>query len=215
MMCFRRTKEEKKLVRLARLYPTASCIGLIKRSGVAQDRGYRMLRELGFKIKTPERPLEERLKNYIVDAKGCWLWQGTRNTRDGYGYLFHGGKSLRVHRVSWSLANNNAAIPKGMYICHKCDVPQCMNPEHLYLGTPQENAIDMVKKGRHGLVQTGRAAKGERCGGAKAKKEQIEAIRLLFGEHTYSVACLARIFPVLSESAIRNIVKGKTWVEAA
>jgi len=72
---------------------------------------------------------------------GCWLWTGSR---DGCGYgTFSVG---RAHRVSWIIANG--PIPQGMRVLHHCDVPPCVRPDHLFLGTPKANNIDFMIKGR-------------------------------------------------------------------
>jgi len=77
---------------------------------------------------------------------GCWLWEGSVDGC-GYGMIVRNGKTLKVHRLAWEEANRQS-IPKGMRICHRCDVPACCNPDHLFLGTQQDNIADMVRKGR-------------------------------------------------------------------
>lgn len=75
----------------------------------------------------------------------CWEWTGCRVR--GYGQLFRApGTPDRTHRISWELAHG--AIPPGMYVCHKCDNPPCVNPEHLFVGTSSDNHRDCVAKGR-------------------------------------------------------------------
>lgn len=85
--------------------------------------------------------------HYVPEPNtGCWLWLGKANKRDQCGYVQYGKKSVRVPRVAWMLTHG--PIPDGLYVCHKCDVPLCINPGHLFLGTHQDNMRDMAKKGR-------------------------------------------------------------------
>lgn len=98
-----------------------------------------------------ERPLDERLWALVnVGAPDdCWEWQGGRH-RFRYGRLGLGGERGRrteyAHRISYILAHG--PIPEGLYVCHHCDNPPCCNPDHLFLGTPSDNARDMSAKGR-------------------------------------------------------------------
>lgn len=86
-------------------------------------------------------PLSERFWPKVEKTDGCWLW--TANTRpNGYG-LFG---SVGAHRVAYELCVG--PIPSGMYVCHRCDNPACVRPDHLFVGTQLDNMRDMVTKGR-------------------------------------------------------------------
>lgn len=93
----------------------------------------------------PLRPLREhRTVEWRLDsftnkdgAKGCWLWEGAL-AKEGYGVMSIGGRTQRVHRVSYTL--HMGVIPEGMFIDHTCHVRRCLNPNHLRLATPGENA---------------------------------------------------------------------------
>lgn len=88
-----------------------------------------------------------RFLSYVTKTKTCWLWTGAK-IRRGYGRLcFKGCKTCAAHRVAHILFIGE--IPAGMLVCHSCDNPSCVNPEHLWIGTHRDNFNDMIKKGRH------------------------------------------------------------------
>lgn len=78
----------------------------------------------------------------VAKSDGCWVWTGTRWST-GYGRLV-GGRA--AHRVAWELTNG--PIPRGLLVCHHCDNPPCCRPDHLFLGTSKDNAMDASAKGR-------------------------------------------------------------------
>jgi hypothetical protein len=89
---------------------------------------------------------------------GCWLWTAKLDKR-GYGFSKHDGKKLGAHRHSYILYVG--PIPEGMFVCHRCDNPTCVNPDHLFLGTREDNIDDMLKKGRHKNYSTFKKGHGK------------------------------------------------------
>lgn len=88
----------------------------------------------------------DRFWSRVRKTEGCWEWQGCRHHRSGYGHIRVAERLLQTHRLAFEIAFG--PIPDGVYVCHKCDVPFCVRPDHLFLGTQTENMADMVAKGR-------------------------------------------------------------------
>ena len=93
-------------------------------------------------------PPEERFWKRVSkpdDPDKCWQWTGGKSSL-GYGDMMIEGKRIGAHRFSYQL--HHGPIPEGMWICHHCDNPKCINPDHLFIGTHQDNSNDKIKKGR-------------------------------------------------------------------
>lgn len=150
--------------------------------------------------KTPEDRYWSKVDKSSPDA--CWIWTGSIGG-PGYG-TFKVGKDhyVNAHRFSWEITHGR--IPNGLCVCHKCDNRACVNPAHLFLGTIADNNRDMVSKGRQ--------PKGEKSGPSKLSGSQVIEIRAKYRSGDYSYRKLAAEYPV-NWSAIRSVVKGRTWRE--
>ena len=117
-------------------------------------------------------PIAERFWRFVQKSDGCWEWTGGRAGK-GYGaFGIDRDHMAYAHRVSWEM--HFGPIPTGLFVCHHCDNPPCVRPDHLFLGTVVDNAVDMVSKGRH---RAGKPHRGESNLNAKLTEAAVRDIR--------------------------------------
>lgn len=132
---------------------------------------------------------------------GCWFWDGTAGNSFGHGRVkVYGRGTVLAHRRAWELARG--PIPGGQCVCHRCDMPACVNPDHLFLGTQGDNMADMAVKGR--------SRNGNRHPSAKLTEDLVGRARAEYQGGRTSYPSLARRFGV-STSSMYAAVTGKTW----
>ena len=141
----------------------------------------------------------------IGRVNACWEWQGKC---DRYGIFTWEDEHIHLaHIAAYRLFIGHIPKKHGrrLYVCHSCDNPVCVNPNHLWLGTQKDNVHDMMNKGRKASLQ------GERNSNAKLTVEDIHKIKRLYRKGKYSNNAIGRRFGVTGAN-IGLIVKGNTWI---
>jgi hypothetical protein len=149
------------------------------------------------------KTIEERLQEkYIASPSGCWEWKANK-THNGYGQIYFNGAQRRAHRVMYELTVG--AIPPGLVVCHKCDNPGCVNPEHLFVGTQKENMLDANQKGRFPVAfnQSGEANR-------RAVLSERDVIDIRSQEGKIPRSKLAELYKV-SKGNIQAIQDRRSW----
>ena len=149
-----------------------------------------------------------RFLSYVDQSGGidsCWLWTGyTCGT--SYGVFAINGKNYKAHRVSFFLANGY--IKDELLVLHRCDVRRCVNPRHLFQGSPKENSQDAVRKGRNTKIF------GEQNGNRKLTEKQVAEIRRMCRDRAMTQKAIAEHFGVC-ETTVYYIFHGERWKRAA
>lgn len=158
-----------------------------------------------------------RFWSKVSKTNTCWLWTGSRDRHPRgkgltYGTFGVGSRTdkscrhIKAHRVSWDLAYG--AIPQGVMVLHRCDVPHCVRPDHLFLGKQADNMADMMKKGR-GVQHT-----GVDHGNAKFTKQQVDNIRKRYRKGAKKGSGAAGVIAAefgVDRHTIQRIAIGKTY----
>jgi hypothetical protein len=167
-------------------------------NGFCSTHNWRM-RKYGNALPVGERTIRSRFEKFYTPAPecGCWLWTGVSD-KDGYGRIYYKGRLRRATRISLMLAG--ISVPEGMWILHKCDIPSCVNPNHLFPGTPKMNTADMLKKNRR------LSPRGEQHWAARLSEDDVRVIR----SSSDSQNALAEKYGV-SQTAIGHIKRRISW----
>ena len=147
-----------------------------------------------------QRPIVDRFWSKVHKTATCWLWTGcvvARYGQIGLGHPYSAyGKRWKTHRFSWEL--HHGPIPKGLKVCHRCDVPLCVRPSHLFLGTQAENVHDSSRKGRKNA-----------WGIQKLNADDVLVIRAQ-SARGISQKDIAKAFGI-ARSTVSGIVHRKSW----
>lgn len=133
---------------------------------------------------------------------GCWIWMGYTH-KFGHGWIGAKPQGVLAHRRGWEMTRG--PIPEGMFVLHKCDVPACVNPDHLYIGDRADNSADSVARHRHSF--------GTRTGTSKLTDEQVRAIRAKYRKLSPRRSNIPELMAEydVTQGCIWGIVNGKSW----
>lgn len=163
------------------------------------------------------RPEAERFDSRVDrSGRGCWLWTGGTSPK-GYGiFRLSSGRGTTAHRYAFLTAGG--VIEDGQLVCHRCDNPRCVNPEHLFAGTPKENTQDMLAKGRgyggdsHHLRRDPGRVRGMKNPTRKLTEDDVREIRKLAGVLTHKE--IAARFGV-GAAAVSHVINRRNWKHVA
>lgn len=156
----------------------------------------------------PKKPIDRFNKHILKTSCGCWIWLGGTYSNH-YGSFRIGSlsdntrKQVLAHR--WSYEFHKGPIPDNLFVCHTCDTPSCVNPDHLWTGTRSENSLDMYNKGRMNNTYL----KGSEKPNSIFTEIDILKIREL-SKTGLSYSEISKIYNS-SKSAIADIVKRRSW----
>jgi len=142
----------------------------------------------------------DRFLSKVEKTENCWIWVGGKH-RFGYGIFHFDGKCSTAHKFSYIYFNGE--VENNLFVCHKCDNPTCVNPNHLFLGTIQENNADCKNKNRH--------IKGSKSGMSKLNEFQVKQIKNELKNYYKGIQKDLSLKYNISQSQISAIYRNKEW----
>lgn len=149
------------------------------------------------------RSTPDKFMAKVNKTDSCWLWTGGTN-HIGYGIVGYHGKAYKAHRLSWTI--NVGPIPDGLKVLHRCDVRNCVRPDHLFLGTQDDNMKDCATKGR--IVSVPRY--GEQNARSKMTADGVRKMREIYARGGIGQKNLGKMFGVTAMT-VNRIVRGQLW----
>lgn len=173
------------------------CSSKVKSRGYCHNH-YEQMRKSG-ELKTKGKNIKI---DFVIDENGCFNCISHSKNSDGYSQMTVKKKTIKIHRFVYE--EMFGSIPQGLVIRHKCDNPNCINPEHLETGTHADNMMDMTKRGRAVYV------KGSRSGQAKITEQDVREIKRLLHKNKMKQTDIAKVYEI-SNSTLSAIKYGITW----